>query len=176
MAEPIDWQIQRFDPKVHDRAGFDCGKPPLTEWLIRYAGQHERRGLARVYVMTREGDAKVIGYYALSSHAVGHAVLPAKHAKGLPPRIDVPVILIGRLAVDRSVQGRGLGETLLANALQRALYVAERIGVRAVEVDAIDDQAKAFYSKRGFLSFADDPGHLFLPVDDVKRVGLRPLD
>jgi GNAT superfamily N-acetyltransferase len=172
---PADWRIERFDPDTHDRAGFDCGKAPLSEWLVRYAGQHERRGLARVYVLVRPGSRKVLGYYALASHAVEYQVLPAGQAKGLPPRADVPAVLLARLAVDRSVHRQRLGKLLLIHALQRVQYVSTQIGVRVVEVDAIDDEARNFYLKYHFVPLADDPRHLFLTLDEIRKLGLSPL-
>lgn len=167
------WKIERLH-RTHDRAQFDCGTPVLEEWLQKLATQHEKRDLARTYVAILPNDVRVHGYYAISNHRVSYDALPADQAKGLP-RIDVPVILLGRLAVDRSAQGQGLGEHLLLDALRRANYIAEHIGVRAVEVDAIDDAAKRFYLKYGFTAMLDDPRHLFLPMQVVRKLQLPPL-
>ena len=95
-------------------------------------------------------------------------------AKGLP-QIDMPVVLIGRLAVDQSVQGQTLGEFLLIDALRRAEYLAAKIGIRAVEVDAINQTAKRFYERYGFLTLSDDPHHLFLPINIIRKLQLPPL-
>ena len=100
-----DWSIEKLG-KSHDKASFDCGKPTLNHWLQQLAGQYERRDLARIYVAVRPNEARVLGYYAVSNHQVSYEALPDEQSKGLPT-IDVPVILLGRLAVDRSVQGRG---------------------------------------------------------------------
>jgi GNAT superfamily N-acetyltransferase len=116
----------------------------------------------------------VRGYYAVSSHAVRHEALPADQAKGLP-HIDVPVVLLGRQAVDLSEQGRGLGGHLLIDALRRAQHLAQRVGVRAVEVDAIDDAAHKFYLRHGFMALKDDPHHLFLPMTVVRKLRLPPM-
>ena len=110
------WDIQRLD-RSHERASFDCGKPPLNQWLRELAGQYERRDLARSYVAVRAGSPSVLGYYTISSHQVSYDALPAEQAKGLPT-IDIPVVLLGRLAVDRGAQGQGLGEYLLMDALE----------------------------------------------------------
>lgn len=88
------------------------------------------------------------------------------------PQIDVPVALLGRLAVDRSVPGQGWGAFMLVDALRRIESVAEQIGIRAVEVDAIDEAAKAFYLKYGFVPLTDDVRHLFLPIDIVRKLDL----
>src|SRR5271168_4307035 len=101
----------------------------------------------------------VVGYYAISTHGVRREDLPDDQAKGLP-RIDVPVVLLGRLAVDRSAQGCGLGSLLLMDALRRIELLSDEVGIRAVEVDAIDDAARNFYLKFGFMPLIDDPNHL----------------
>jgi GNAT superfamily N-acetyltransferase len=161
--------------KHHDRAQFDCGNARLNEWLMQRAGQFERRDLARVYVaVEQDRPAVVLGYYALSSHAIRYETLPADESKGLP-HIDVPVVLLGRLAVAKSAQGRGIGGHLLIDALRRAEHFAKHVGVRAVEVDAIDDAARRFYLRYGFITLKDDPHHLFLPMSVVRNLGLPPL-
>lgn len=109
-----------------------------------------------------------------SNHTVIYESLPEDHASGLP-QIDMPVVLIGRLAVDSSVQGQGLGEFLLIDALRRAEYLAMKIGIRVVEIDAINDAARHFYERYGFLSLADDPRHLFLPMNIIRKLQLPPL-
>jgi GNAT superfamily N-acetyltransferase len=101
-------------------------------------------------------------------------VLPKELAKGLP-QMDVPVILLGRLAVDRTAQGQGLGAFLLVDALRRVLHVSEQVGVRAVEVDAFDDAARNFYLKFGFVPLIDDQRYLILPMHIVRTLGLPPL-
>ncbi len=160
--------------KRHDRASFNCGQPMLDEWIKVQAGQYDKKDLARTYVSVRHGQARVLGYYAISTHRVSYESLPEDQAIGLP-KIDIPVVLIGRLAVDRSVQRQGLGSLLLVDALRRSQHIAEQIGIRAVEVDAIDDEARAFYCKFDFASLLDDPHHLFLPMRVIRKLGLSPL-
>jgi GNAT superfamily N-acetyltransferase len=164
------WTIRRLD-KSHDRSTFDCGQPMLNEWLQDRAGQFDRRDLSRTFVATRPAEPLVLGYYAISTHRVIHDVLPAVEAKGLP-RLDVPVVLIGRLAVDQSVQGQGLGALLLVDALRRSAQISEQVGIRAVEVDALDDAAKNFYLKFGFRPLLDDPRHLFMPMHEIRKLKL----
>lgn len=98
-------------------------------------------------------------------------MLAADPKKGLP-KIDVPVVLLARLAVDRTVQGHGLGRLLLVDALRRAEWLARQVGMRAVEVDAIDDDARRFYLKFGFTPLAEDANHLFLPTHLVRKLQL----
>lgn len=164
------WMIRRLD-KNHDRTTFECGQPLLDEWIKDRASQFDRRDLSRTFVATLPDCVRVVGYYAISTHRVVHEVLPTDEAKGLP-RLDVPVVLIGKLAVDRSVQGQGLGALLLVDALRRSLQISEQVGIRAVEVDAIDDAARNFYLKFGFRSLLDDPRHLFLSMAEVRKLKL----
>lgn len=167
------WVIERLS-RSHDRSAFDCGQPMLNDWLKYQAGQFDRRDLSRTFVVTRPDEATVCGYYALSTHRVLSEDLPEAESKGLP-RLDVPVVLLGRLAVDRSAQGQGLGAFLLIDALRRALHIAGQVGVRAVEVDAIDEAARQFYLKFGFRALNDDPRHLFLPMHEIRKLKLDPL-
>ncbi len=151
----------------HDRSQFDCGVELLNVYLQRYASQHQRKGVGRTYVATEEGAARVLGYYTISAGAVDFDTVPENL-----PRHPIPVALIGRLAVDISARGRGLGETLLFHALGSAQRVAEIAGVYAVVVDALDLQAKSFYMKYGFKELADDQLHLYLPMRTINKLKL----
>ncbi len=111
----------------------------------------------------------MIGYYTPAAGAVAFERLPADAARKLP-RHPVPVVLLARLAVDATAQGKRLGEGLLLDALQRSLGLSASLGVHAVEVDALDDAAAVFYRKYGFAPLIDDPLHLFLPLATVEQV------
>jgi GNAT superfamily N-acetyltransferase len=167
-----DWQIERLE-RGHVRDAFSCGKPPLDEFIRRLVSQYEKRNLGRTYVAVRPGDKQVLGYYTLASGALSYQNLPESSARRLP-RHPVPVILLARLAVDQSVQGKGWGEGLLVDALQRGLDLADKLGIHAVEVDAIDQQAKAFYEKYGFAPLLDNEFHLFLPTATIHSAIQRP--
>ena len=167
------WAMRRLE-KVHDRAAFDFGQPNLNEWIKDRAGQFDRRDLSRTFVATRFDEMLVVGRYAISAHRVVYDALPVAEAKGLP-RLDVPVVLIGRLAVDQSVPRQGLGASLLVDALRRSLQISEQVVIRAVEVDALDDAAKNFYLKFGFRSVLDDPRRLFLSLHEIRKLSLPPL-
>jgi GNAT superfamily N-acetyltransferase len=112
-----------------------------------------------------------VGFYALCSHSIHYEALPADQSKGLP-LIDVPTVLVGQLAIDRTVQGQGLGRLLLVDALMRCATLAGQIGARAVEVHAIDESAKAFYAGFGFVPLEDDPHHLLLSMETVRKLRL----
>jgi GNAT superfamily N-acetyltransferase len=146
----------------------------LNDWLQRLASQHERRDLAWTYVAVCGNARCVLGYYALSNHLVRYDALPKDQAKRLP-MIDIPVALLGRLAVDKTVQGQGLGAHLLVDALRRIAQVSEHISIRAVEVEAIDEKARQFYLKYGFVSLLDGQRHLFLPMHVIRQLELPPL-
>lgn len=163
-----EWRIERLG-RSHRRGEFSCGREPLDTFLRTLVGQYEKRNLGRTYVATSPGDARVIGYYTLASGAIPFLNLPEDVARKLPKH-PVPTVLLARLAVDRSAQGRGLGAALLVDALERSLSLAEVLGIHAVEVHATDGQARAFYEKFGFLPPGDDPLHLYLPIDSIRRI------
>ena len=161
-----DWRIERLD-RSHARGEFCCGKAPLDEFLRSLVSQYEKRSLGRTYVAVKEGEKKVYGYYTLASSAVPFANLPTKIARKLP-RHPLPVALLARLAVDQAAQGRGLGSELLMDALRRCLELSGRLGIFAVEVLAIDDEARKFYLKYGFTPLADDERHLYLSIKTIE--------
>jgi len=160
------YTIERLSTS-HDRDSFECGEQSLDEYLRRYAGQHDRKGLGRTYVTVEQGSTAVKGYYTIASGAVSFQVVPENL-----PRHPIPVVLLARLAVDRTARGRGLGAMLLLHALKRAQDISEQLGVHAVAVDALDDSARAFYLKYGFSELLDDRLHLFLPIKKIRQLGL----
>jgi GNAT superfamily N-acetyltransferase len=168
-----DWKVERLAAS-HGREHFVCGKPPLDDFLRKLVSQYERRNLGRTYVAVRPGDLRVAGYYTLASGAVAFGNLPDASARKLPKH-PVPVILLARLAVDQAAQGRGLGEALLLDALGRCLGLADILGIHAVEVDAIDGAARAFYEKFGFVPLLDDELHLFMPIATIREALSRHI-
>jgi GNAT superfamily N-acetyltransferase len=150
---------------LHDVSTFDCGTPDLNDWLARQARRSDGRS-ARTYVVA--ANLRVVGYYCLAAGAVIRGEMPsAKLRRNLPDQ--VPVIVLGRLAVDRRYSSRGLGRSLLKDALLRSLSVSETVGARVVLVHAIDDAACGFYRKFGFLPFPTNPLTLVLPLETVKE-------
>ena len=152
----------------HDLAGFSNGKhPSLDEWLKERALVSE--GLsARTYVICPAANpACVIGYYAILTAMEGRHALPtAKLRRNLPDQ--VPLRLIGRLALDRSVQSRGLGADLLADAVRRCCAASEIVGARAIVAHAIDDDAARFYRRHGFLSSPLGERVMLLPLETAR--------
>lgn len=163
-----DWTIEPYG-KVHDRSAFTCGKPSLDDFIRNRVSQYEKRRLGKTFVALFEGDRRVIGYYTLAAGAVTFEHLPAEASRKLPKH-PVPVILLARLAVDVMAQGKRLGEGLLLDALQRSLRLSGNLGAHAVEVDALDDSAVAFYVKYGFVPLLDNQKHLYLPLATMEKV------
>lgn len=145
----------------HDRQGFDCGRRELNDWLRQVARQHQEKGLSKTFVAVREeAPARICGYYALTLAELENRHLPEPWRKKLPRRI--PGVRLGRLAVDRQYQGKGLGELLLVDALTRAQRIHAEAGGIGLFVDALDEQAAAFYLNFGFEALPDSPLLLFL--------------
>ena len=148
----------------HDIAAFSCGKPALDTWLQTRALRNQGAGFTAVMVVHEEG--RVVGYYGLAPTSVLPGVRPRAIRTGQPPN-PVPCLLLGQLATDRAWAGRGLGTALLADALRRCLTAAGLIGGRAVVVRAIDEEALAFWTRRGFVESKDDRYVLFRSLADV---------
>lgn len=139
---------------------FDCGEPSLNAWLSRQALRSEREHTARTYVLLDTDGARVGGYYCLSAYSVGRdGIGGGALARNAPTH--VPAVLLGRLAVDQRYQGHGIGVSLLHDAIRNTLTVAERIGSRALIVDALHESAAAFYRHHGFRPFPADPLRLY---------------
>ncbi|MDB5343665.1 MAG: acetyltransferase [Schlesneria sp.] len=164
----LDWMIEQFSAE-HDRSAFSCGKQALDDFIRTRVSQYEKRRLGKTFVAVAAGEKRVIGYYTLAASAVSFANLPTGASRKLPKH-PIPVVLLARLAVDQSAQGKRLGEGLLLDALQRTLDLSSDLGIHAVEVDALDDAAAAFYRKYGFSSLIDDPLHLYLPIATIGEV------
>ena len=146
----------------HRLLEFSSGKPPLDDWLKQRALKSEGRS-ARTYVVCDE-DA-VVGYYCFAAGAVRLAEAPKPLQRNMPD--PLPIILLGRLAIDSRQQGRGIGKGLLRDALRRALEASRAIGARAVVVHAIDDDAVRFYDAFGFAPSPISPRPLFLPMETI---------
>lgn len=158
----------RIEPlgKHHDRGRFSCGQPELDEWFRQRASQDEKRNVARVFVAV-DADQGVVGFYSLSSLSLALENLPEKLVRKLPRYGAIPAALIGRLARDEQTRGQGVGELLLADAIQRILAAGRSIAVFAIVVDAKNDRAVDFYRAFGFQPFPSQPRRLFLPTATV---------
>lgn len=148
---------------AHDVASFDCGEPLLNDWLRHRALKNESR-FSRTYVVC-EGN-RVVGYFCISAGSVDRAAAPGKVRRNAPD--EIPVSVIGRLAVSRDQAGKGLGADLLADALRRIALASQSIGIGAVLVHAKNDAAKRFYLRCAeFIEYPEDSRTLFLPIETV---------
>jgi GNAT superfamily N-acetyltransferase len=150
--------------KHHDRAAFDCGDADLTLYLRKFARRNHESGGAKCFIAAPSGAAsRVLGFYTLSPASLDYARTPALAKKGLA-RYDVPVFRLGRLAVDRTMQGRGLGGALLLRAAHRCIRVAAHVGGVALLIDAKSDRAARWYESYGAPRLDDAPLSLALPL------------
>lgn len=151
--------------KSFNRDTFDCGAEELNNFLKAKARQNQKAGFNRTFLAVKsdDPDKKVLGFYSLSMGEIDLSNLPEALRKKLPKH-PVPIARMGRLAVDKSTQGQGLGKLLLVDAMKRVQTASASVGVYALLVDAKDDQAKMFYKKYGFIKLVDEPMTLFLPL------------
>lgn len=152
----------------HTLEGFDCGEDSLNEWLLRHARNAEHHSASRTFVTT-EGE-RVVGFYALATGQILAKDATVRLLKGQPSARPIPIVLLARLAVDVEHQGRGVGRSLLQNALLRCADVSDEIGFRAVAVHAVDEPARSFYATFGFEPSPTDPLHLILLMKDLRKL------
>ena len=162
----MDWREEPIG-RHHDRKRFDCGAADLNEYLARYARQNHESGGAKTFVAVSPAEpARILGFYSISPGCIVFASVPANLTRKLG-RYDVPVFRLGRLAVDLSVQGQGLGGDLLLAAGERALAVAAEVGGVALAIEAKDENAARWYERFGAQPLLDDPLKLILPLSVI---------
>jgi GNAT superfamily N-acetyltransferase len=164
--------VPRFsDPaplgREHQLAGFDCGVSSLNIWLIDHARGAAGAGSARTYAIVDAEQGRVVGYHALTAASITHQEATERVRKGMP-RYPIPAVLLARLAVDRSVQGQGLGALLLQDAMVRGLVASEKIGARLLLAHALDKSARDFYVRFGFEPSPTDPHNVQILMKDVR--------
>jgi GNAT superfamily N-acetyltransferase len=151
---------------AHNLSDFDSGEPVLDDWLRRRALHNEASGASRTYVVCM--GKTVVGYYTLAVGAVAHAEAPGRVRRNMPD--PLPVMVLGRLAVDKSFQRRGIGKGLLRDAVLRTVQAAEIAGIRAILVHAISEPAKRFYEGCGFMASPIDPLTVVLTVAEAGKI------
>jgi GNAT superfamily N-acetyltransferase len=149
----------------HDVSAFKSGETTLDDWLKRRALANEESGASRTYVVC--SGNRVIGYYALATGAIAHNEVTGRVRRNMPE--PIPVMVIGRLAIDDAYQGQGIGAALLRDAILRTLQAAEIAGIRAILVHAISDDAKKFYERSGFYASPVNPMTLMITLADAER-------
>jgi predicted GNAT family N-acyltransferase len=159
--------IKSFDKDTHDQSSFSCGIEDLDSYLKETARQDLQNNIATVCVMTKRGESNILGYYTLSNSAVDTSAFPSHLEGDLPNYSMTPATLLGRLTVDKAHQNRGLGKTLLFDALQRSYKGAEEIASFSVVVDA-NDNARSFYLKYNFQPLPESETTLYLPIKTIE--------
>lgn len=148
----------------HELDSFNSGEASLDEWLKKRARANQSGGASRVFVAC-EGS-RVAGYYALSSSSIAPAIVPGRFRRNMPD--PIPVVLLGRLAIDKSWQGKGVGRSMFRDAAMRVSQAADIIGVRGIIVHAISDDARKFYLALGFTECAEAPMTLVVTLQDIR--------
>lgn len=154
----------------HNLTNFDCGEPSLNDWLKRRALKNHASGASRCFVVC--SGATVIGYYSLSAGAISHESAPKALRRNMPD--PLPVLLLGRLAIDKKYHNQGIGQALLRDAMLRAVNVAGNAGVFAILVHALSDQAKQFYISRGFVVSPLQPMTLMMTIETIRIILAEP--
>jgi len=157
--------VEKLD-ETFGPSAFNSGKEALDEWLRKYALVNQKSDSAKTYVVHR--GKRIAGYYSLAANCINTSSASKRTAAGQPKKGAVPVIILARLAVDKSEQGKGLGAALLKDALLRCEQAADSIGVRAVLVHALDKEARAFYEKYDFGHSPADDMTLMLLMKDIR--------
>lgn len=161
----IELRIELLAPQ-HQRTAFDCGQPDLNQFLHQQAGQLARKNISKTYVAVADDGVTVQGFVTVSVGQIQTLQLPPQFKL---PRYPIPVFRIGRLGVDHRCQGKGMGQHLMAFALQLALNFSNQVGIYAVVVDAKDEKASRFYQTLGFQPMLDQPLCLYLPIKNLKN-------
>lgn len=150
----------------HFLESFDCGKAPLNEWLMSSARHCQSNRTASTFVWCAPNDPRVVAYYSLAGHVVERQELPPKLGRGSPDQM--PAVLLARLAIDKTLRGKGMGGVLLADAMGQVVAAVRRVAARFVLVDALDEEAATFYTRYGFKRIPGDM-RLYRKISDIER-------
>jgi GNAT superfamily N-acetyltransferase len=166
------YRSRPYDPDRHDAAAFDCGEVEITQWLRQHARAAARARVAQTFVWTAPDQRRVVGYYTVSAHSVARAEAPSRIGRGVPD--PVPAALIGKLGLDRSLHGQGLGEMLLVDALARILTASDAgPAVRAIVVDASTASRRKLYERMGFVCAPKTTGRMLIKAATVSQAFRR---
>lgn len=173
MNSVSDWRDEAIR-RDHDRAAFDCGDAALNDFLKKHARQNDERGLSRTFVAVRGEPGKIIGFYSLSPASIEQARVPESARRGMA-RYDVPGFRLGRIAVDTSMQGQGLGGQLILAAARRCIRAASEVGGSVLVIDAKNERVANWYKGYGAIALIDSSLTLVLPLE-ILSVLLRDTD
>ncbi|TAJ12633.1 GNAT family N-acetyltransferase [Marinilabiliaceae bacterium JC017] len=158
-----------LDSKL-DRKNFSCGKDLLDNYFRKQATQDVKRKLSVCFVLIDRESSSIAGYYTLASNSVSNSLIPDSFRKKLPRSYSsIPTILLGRFAIDKNFQEKGMGKVLLIDALRRCFNTSDSIGAFAVIADPLDKEAESFYEKYGFIKLPDS-GKMFIPMKTIKAL------
>lgn len=166
---PPRYRVEALERR-HDRGGFTCGAEAIDRYLQQHARQDAEKRVAAPFVLLQPPSSRVLGYYTLSASVIRADDLPEELSRKLPRYPQLPVTLLGRLAIDTSLKAQRAGQYLLMDALWRSLAAAAQIAAMAVVVDAKDKAAEAFYAHFGFTPLQQRPARMFLPMKTVARL------
>ena len=150
----------------HNVLDFNCGNETLNDWLKKRALKNQKQGASKTFVIC--DDKQVVGYYALATGSVERINVPKSLARNMPN--PIPVIVLGRLAIDKKIQGEKLGSALLKDAIRRTIFISENVGVKALLVHAISEEAKRFYLHHNFIESPVESMTLLLSMNNKKRL------
>lgn len=150
----------------HNVDNFDCGEPTLDEWLKKRAAKNNASDASRCFVLC--DDNQVIGYYCLSAGAINRESAPKAMRRNMPE--SLPVLVLGRLAIDKNFHNKGLGSALLRDAMIRSVSISHDLGVFAILIHALSDEAKQFYISRGFIESPIQPMTLFMTLATIRTI------
>lgn len=173
MPEEAPYTSSALDPSFHDISGFTSGEPELDTWLRHHALTAARARVARTFVWADGDGTRVVAYYALSAHAVAREQAPTRIGRGVPD--PVPAALIAKLALDRALRGRRLGDVLLADALERIIAAGnEGPAIRAIVVDTATAAGRGLYTRFGFVPAPGHADRMIVRAETIAR-GLRGM-
>lgn len=162
MTKATKYSVEPLS-SAHKKDSFDCGVDDLNRFIKQFASQNQKKKLTRTYVCLKDSKT-IVGYYSLAFGSVHQDGAPEFMTRGIG-KYQIPVMIIGRLAIDKSEQGKGLGKAMLKDAILRTKAAEEIAGLRAIIVHAKDSSAQEFYTKYGFIPSLNDPLTLFFPIE-----------
>ena len=165
--------IEAYSPSHHDRADFSCGTKRIDNFLHLTAKKHQKGDFTRVWVACRADTSRVVGFYSMNAHSLESGELPASFARNAPRHGGIPAIYLSMIGVDQSMQGKGLGSILMADAMKRVALISGDVGVAALVLDVLDDDARdrriEFYKRLGFISLPSRPERMFIPTATIRN-------
>ncbi len=176
LTEDTPLNIDNWNPKRHDRFGFDCGVERLNNFLKLSAKKQQKDDLTRVYVAVEPGQTKILGYHAINVGTMNMVDL-AKPPRGTPNHGEIPVLFLGQVAVDKKVQGLGIGGLLMHHIFEKACVIADEVGCHAILLDVMSDgdaeafrRRKGWYEEFGFQSFASNKARMFMTLKQARQL------